>query len=270
MSEHGTMTIGPGEIVADPRVVEVVQPIIDVIHQQITDKQVTYEEWHTAIQYMLRTAEAGELPLLMDAFFESTVDSVANTQSSASTSAIEGPYYVPDAPLLENPGVMPQRPDEPGDPLVYRGQVTSADGTPLPGALVDIWHADANVPGTYSNCHPGQPDFNLRGRVETDAEGRFHVRTIKPAPYPIPDQGPTGSLMNALGRHSWRPAHIHVKASAPGHRMLTTQIYFADGEFLDSDSCRAVKDELVVPLRSETSGGESCLVLEDDLRLAVA
>jgi catechol 1,2-dioxygenase len=269
MSEHGAMTVGPGEVVANPRVVEVVQPIIDFIKQQITERQVTYDEWHTAVQFMLRTAEAGELPLLMDAFFEATVDSVANVQSTASTSAIEGPYYVPGAPLVENPGDMPRRPDEPGEPLVFRGRVTSEDGPPLAGALLDIWHADAHIPGTYSNVHPGQPDFNLRGRVETDGEGRFEVRTIKPAPYPIPDQGPTGSLMNALGRHSWRPAHIHVKANAPGHRMLTTQIYFADGEFIDSDSCGAVKDELVVPLGKRELGGQECLVLENDLALAV-
>lgn len=271
MSDSGITSIDPREIaanvVAHPRVVEVVAPMIEQIKDQLREREVTYEEWHSAIHYVLDLAHAGELPLVMDVFFEATVDAVSNAKSSSSSSAIEGPYYVPGAPLLQPPHVMPQRPDEPGDPLVFTGEVTSTDGVPLAGALLDIWHADANLPGTYSNCHPGQPDFNLRGRLYTDEGGRFELRTVKPAPYPIPDQGPTGGLLNALGRHSWRPAHVHVKASADDHHPLTTQLYFDDGEFLDSDSASAVKDELILPLEHAGHNGDGHLVLRYDFRL---
>ncbi len=236
------------ELSANPRVLEVVGALIDRVEELIREQNVSYGEWRQAIGFMTEVANAGEVPLLM-AYFEATVDEVANAASASSATAIEGPYYVPGAPTLEAPWVMPQRPDEPGQPLVFSGTVKTPHGRPIAGALLDVWHADATVPGSYSNIHPGQPDFNLRGKLRTDEQGRFELRTIRPAPYQIPDQGPTGRLLNALGRHSWRPAHIHVKLSADGHQPLTTQLYFQDDEFLDSDVARAVKNELILPLQ---------------------
>lgn len=252
---------------ANPRVVEVVQPLIDRVQDLIREKNVSYDEWHRAIGFMMDLADAGEVPLLM-AYFEATVDEVANAASASSTTAIEGPYYVPGAPMLEPPYVMPQRPDEPGEPLVFSGTVKSPDGQAIAGAVLDVWQADATVPGTYSNVHPGPPDFNLRGKLKTDEQGRFELRTIRPAPYHIPDQGPTGRLLNALGRHSWRPAHIHVKISAGGYQALTTQLYFQGDEFLDSDVASAVKDELILPLQPAGSSSDSHLTLRYDFQLA--
>jgi catechol 1,2-dioxygenase len=257
------------DITANPRVVEVVQPLIDRVQEVIREKNVSYDEWHHAIHFMIDLANAGEVPLLM-AFFEATVDEVANASSASSTTAIEGPYYVPGAPMLEPPYVMPQRPDEPGEPLVFSGTVTTPDGQPIVGALLDVWHADATVPATYSNIHPGQPDFNLRGKLKTDEQGRFELTTIRPAPYHIPDQGPTGRLLGALGRHSWRPAHIHVKISADGYQPLTTQLYFQGDEFLDSDVASAVKDELILPLQPAGRNRDTHLTLRYDFQLAAA
>lgn len=257
------------DITANPRVVEVVQPLIDRVQEVIREKNVSYDEWHQAIRFMIDLANAGEVPLLM-ALFEATVDEVANAASASSTTAIEGPYYVPGAPMLEPPYVMPQRPDEPGEPLVFSGTVTTPDGQPIVGALLDVWHADATVPGTYSNIHPGQPDFNLRGKLKTDEQGRFELTTIRPTPYHIPDQGPTGRLLGALGRHSWRPAHIHVKISADGYQPLTSQLYFQGDEFLDSDVASAVKDELILPLQPAGHNRDTHLTLCYDFQLAAA
>ncbi len=265
---HSTTTVEVGEIVANPRVVEVVEPLIDKIGDHLRETDVSYGEWHAAIDFLVQVAKTGELPLFLDTFFEYIVDENTNRGASGTASAVEGPYYVADAPMLENPGTMPQRPDEPGDTLVFWGLVTSTDGSPIGGALVDLWHADAVVPGTYSNVHEGQPDYNLRGRLVADAEGRFEVRTIMPAPYPIPDQGPTGRLLNMLGRHSWRPAHIHAKVSAAGYRPLTTQVYFAGGHFLDSDCVNGVKDELIQPLEVVNESGDTRSVLRHDFKLA--
>lgn len=265
---HSTTTVEIGDIVANPRVVETVQPVIDYIKGHLRDRRVDYDEWHKAIKFVLETAKSGELPLLMDVFFEHVVDDNTNTHTASTSSNVEGPYYVPDAPMLSNPGMMPMRPDEPGESLVFCGQVLSADGTPIGGAMVDVWHADATVPGSYSIVHEGQPHYNLRGRLVADDEGRFELRTIKPAPYPIPDQGPTGRLLNLLGRHSWRPAHIHVKVKADGYRPLTTQVYFVGGEFLDSDSAEAVKHDLIVALEHQAAEGHSHYLLRQDFRLA--
>jgi catechol 1,2-dioxygenase len=264
---HSQTGIEIPEVTADPRVVEVVQPLIDRVRELIREKNVSYDEWHQAIHFMADLADAGEVPLLM-AYFEATVDEVANAASASSTTAIEGPYYVPGAPMLEPPCVMPQRAEEPGEPLVFSGTVRTPDGHPIAGAVLDVWHADATVPGSYSNIHPGQPDFNLRGKLHTDEQGRFELRTIRPAPYRIPDQGPTGRLLNALGRHSWRPAHIHVKLTAHGYQPLTTQLYFQGDEFLDSDVASAVKDDLILALSPAGSNGGSHLTLRYDFQLA--
>ena len=264
---HSQPGVELADIAPNPRVVDVVQPLIDRIQELIRDKNVSYDEWHQAIHFMMDLADSGEVPLLM-AYFEATVDEVANVASASSPTAIEGPYYVPGAPMLEQPYVMPQRPDEPGEPLVFAGTVRTPDGQPIAGAVLDVWHADATVPGSYSNIHPGQPDFNLRGKLQTNEQGRFELRTIRPAPYRIPDQGPTGRLLQALGRHSWRPAHIHVKLSADGYQPLTTQLYFQGDEFLDSDVASAVKDDLILPLEPARSNGGSHLTLRYDFQLA--
>lgn len=257
------------DVTANPRVVEVVQPLIERVQEVIREKHVSYDEWHQAVGFMIDLANSGEVPLLM-AYFEATVDEVASTGSASSASAIEGPYYVPGAPMLPPPCVMPQRPDEPGEPLVFSGTVKTPDGQPIAGALLDVWQADATVPGSYSNIHPGQPDFNLRGKLHTDEHGRFELTTIRPAPYRIPDQGPTGRLLGALGRHAWRPAHIHVKLSADGYQPLTTQLYFEGDDFLDSDVASAVKDELILPLQRVESDRGSHLTLHYDFQLAPA
>ncbi len=256
-----------GAIVADPRAVEVVQPLIDEVRRTILERGVSYEEFHAAAAFLLDVGASGEVPLLLDALFEAAVDQSASRTSSASPSAIEGPYYVPGAPLLEPPCVMPRRPDEPGEPLLFTGGVTSPDGAPIAGALLDVWHSDATVPGTYSNIHGDQPDFNLRGRFHADERGQFALQTVQPVPYTIPYEGPTGRLLNALGHHPWRPAHIHAKVSAEGFRTLTTQIYFSGDQYLDSDSANAVKDELVIPIEPAGSGGRDTAVLRYDFRL---
>jgi catechol 1,2-dioxygenase len=258
-----------GEIVANPRVAEVVQPLIDEIRRSILARGITHEEWGVAVAFLVEIAETGEMPLFLDAFFEATVDVSANRASSASPSAIQGPYYVPGAPLLAPPCVMPQREDEPGEPLLFTGSVKSADGAPV-AALLDVWQSDGTLPGTYSNIHGDQPDFNLRGRLYADERGHFELRTIQPVPYTIPFEGPTGRLLMALGRHPWRPAHIHVKVSAEGYRTLTTQIYFTGDQYLDSDSANAVKDELVIAI--EPAGGDhpDTAVLHYDFQLQPA
>lgn len=141
--------------------------------------------------------------------------------------------------------MLPQREAEPGERLVFSGTVRSTDGSPLAGALVDVWQASAA--GEYSNFHPTVPEGNLRGRLTTDATGRFEFETIVPPSYAIPDAGATAQLLEALGRHLIRPGHIHFKVSHPSCRALTTQIFEGD-PFIDSDVVGAVKDSLVIAL----------------------
>jgi len=212
----------------------------DFIHKHC----VTHDEYRAATDILIATIRAGEESLLFDVFLEAAATDVDNIGKAGSLAAIEGPFYLPDTPVLQPPYVLPQRPGEEGDVLIFHGTVTGADGKPLAGAELDMWQADAK--GHYSNIHPDVPPFNLRGRFHTGDDGAFEIRTILPPPYEIPKDGPTGIVLDALGRHFFRPAHLHLKLRHPGYQELTSQLYFSGGEWLDSDVANAVRGELMI------------------------
>lgn len=120
------------------------------------------------------------------------------------------------------------------------------------GATVDIWHCDDD--GYYAQFAPGLPEWNLRGRITAGGDGRFWIRTIQPAPYQIPTDGATGALIRAADWHAWRPAHLHMKVSAPGYQVITTQLYFPDDPHNDDDIAMAVKAELMLDPRPAADG----------------
>ena len=230
--------------VAPERVSAVLTSLLAGIHETIRSEEVTYDEFQAAKQFLIEVGEGGEWPLLLDVFVEHVVEDVASRTQSCTKGSILGPYYLPGQARLESPATLPQRPDEKGTVLVFSGQVRDTDGNPLPGAEVDIWQADEQ--GYYSGFAPHLPEGNLRGVVVTDSAGRFEIRTIEPAPYQIPTDGPTGKMIEAAGWHPWRPAHLHLLVSAPGMRTITTQLYFRGGEWLDSDVATATKPELIL------------------------
>lgn len=232
--------------------------VLKAIHGVIREHEVTYAEYDALKAWMIQVGQDGEWPLFLDVWVEHAVEEVANAGRQGSKGSIEGPYYVPGAPELGSQGTLPMREDEAGTPLRFFGQVRSVDGTALSGATVDIWHADDD--GYYAQFAPGIPQWNLRGVFTTDQAGNFSIRTIQPAPYQIPTDGSCGALIRAAGWHAWRPAHLHLKVSAPGHLPITTQLYFAGGEHVDSDIARATKPELIL---SPTAGPEMSQVRYD-------
>jgi catechol 1,2-dioxygenase len=231
------------------RLLEVVEDIERTILELIRKHQITHEEYRAATDLIIASVNQGEESLLFDVFFEAEATDVGNVGRVGSPAAIEGPFYIAGAPRLQPPYVMPRRPDERGEPLVFRGTVSSTEGVRLAGAQLDIWHADAD--GLYSQIHPGIPDWNLRGRLDTSEDGSFEVRTTLPPPYEIPKSGPTGRVLTGLGRHFFRPAHIHLKVRAPHHEELTSQLYFAGGEYIDNDVANAVRDGLVLTVEHD-------------------
>jgi len=242
----GTAAVSP------ERVSTVVKAVLQGVHQAIRDNDVTYPEFQAAKAWLIEVGEGGEWPLFLDVFVEHVVEEVAARTQEGTKGSILGPYYLPDAQRLPAQATLPMRNDEKGTPLVFSGQVRDVDGTPLGGAEVDIWQADDE--GYYSGFAPHIPDGNLRGVVVTDDEGRFEITTIQPAPYQIPTDGPTGKLITAADWHPWRPAHLHLLVRAPGHRTVTTQLYFAGGEYVDDDVAEAVKPELVLDPQERGDG----------------
>ena len=233
-----------GEGVDAERVATVVRAVLDGVHDALRAHKVTYPEFAAAKTWLMGVGEGGEWPLFLDVFVEYVIEQNAADAQQGTKGTILGPFYLPEQQQLPAIAALPVRPDEKGTPLVFTGQIRDLDGTPLGGATIDIWQADEQ--GYYSGFAAGVPEGNLRGVVTTDEQGRFAITTVRPAPYQIPTDGPTGKLIGAAGWHPWRPAHLHLLVSAAGHRKVTTQLYFDGGEWLDSDVAAAVKPELVL------------------------
>jgi catechol 1,2-dioxygenase len=226
------------------RVDTLVCELLAAAHDIIRRHKVTYAEYDVLKSWLIQVGEDGEWPLFLDVWLEHVVEEVANENREGSKGTIEGPYYIPDSPRLPAEAKLPMRETEEGTPLLFQGQVTSVDGAPLAGALVEIWHADND--GYYSQFAPGLPEWNLRRAVVADDTGHFWIHTIEPAPYQIPTDGSCGRLIAAAGWHAWRPAHLHLKVSAPGHQLITTQLYFKGGSHVSDDIASAVKPELIL------------------------
>jgi len=228
---------------------------IQALNDIVLEEKVTYAEYNALKAWLIRVGEDGEWPLFLDVWLEHSVEEVASEHRKGSKGTIEGPYYVPNAPERAWDGTIPMRDDEPGTPLLFTGQVRAVDGAALPAAIIELWHADSL--GFYSQFAPGLPEWNLRGVFVANDDGRFRIETMRPAPYQIPTDGACGALIEAAGWHAWRPAHLHLKVSAPGHELITTQLYFPGDPHNDDDIAGAVKPELLLdPRRREDSDGE--------------
>ena len=234
------------------RVDTLAREVLDAVHATIRKHKVTYDEFNALKAWLIGVGQDGEWPLFLDVWVEHVVEDVATEHREGNKGSIEGPYYVPDAPEQGATGSAPMREGEGGTPLAWTGTVTSTDGTPLDGARVELWHADDD--GFYSQFAPNIPEWNLRGSFTVGPDGAFEIHTVQPAPYQIPTDGSCGKLIAAAGWHAWRPAHLHVKVSAPGHELLTAQLYFPGDEHNDDDIASAVKPELILDPKPAADG----------------
>lgn len=237
------------------RVDRLARRVLDAVYQTIREEEVTYDEYNALKAWLIQVGADGEWPLFLDVWVEHVVEEVASKDRKGNKGTIEGPYYVPDAPVISDGsgvGTVPMRDGEQGTPLTWKGTVSSVDGSALSDAKVEIWHADDD--GFYSQFAPGLPEWNLRGTCHVGPDGSFEIHTVQPAPYQIPTDGACGALIASAGWHAWRPAHIHVKVSAPGHQLLTAQLYFPGDVHNDDDIASAVKPELLLDPKSQGDG----------------
>ncbi len=238
---------------ADPRLREVMGVVVKHLHAAVKEAAITGEEWLAAIRFLTETGQMctdwrQEFILLSDVLGVSMlVDAINHQRPEGSTeNTVLGPFHVADAPRYANGADISL--DGKGEPLIVQGRVTDADGHPIAGATLDVWQA--NEDGFYDVQQPGvQPPFNLRGVFTSDADGRFWFRSAKPRHYPIPDDGPVGKLLTALGRHPNRAAHLHFIVEAAGFDRVVTHIFTPDCAYLGEDSVFGVKDSLIADFR---------------------
>ncbi len=241
----------------DPRLKALVGSLVRHLHGFVRDIEPTFEEWQQAIGYLTRTGQTctdtrQEFILLSDTLGVSMlVDAINHRMPAGATeTTVLGPFHVADVPFSPNGADIGA--GLPGERLFVEGSVASANGVPLPGAVLEVWQSDND--GFYDVQRPELTAPSLRTRLRADDGGRFHFWTIMPTEYPIPDDGPVGDLLAATKRHPWRPAHLHFMISAERHEMLVTHIFVAGGPYLDSDAVFGVKDSLIREFTHETPG----------------
>jgi catechol 1,2-dioxygenase len=266
----------------DERLNQIVASLITHLHAFVDDVQPTEQEWLTGLDFLIETGQdwcgphRNEFILLSDMLGLTTaVDDVNHIGPAGMTpSSVEGPFHSPAPPRELGDWISfgPER--DRGVPTVVHGRVLDCDGTPIPGAVIDLWQA--NDTGLYDSQDATQESGNLRALLTTGPDGGYWFRTIRPSSYPVPTDGTAGRLLTAIGRHPMRPAHLHVRIEAPGYRTLTTHVFLAEDPYLDSDAAFAVKPELICHPARHESGGErwqldgSFEEIEFDLRMVPA
>ncbi|PIC63173.1 catechol 1,2-dioxygenase [Sporosarcina sp. P13] len=229
------------------RVVEVFDLFVKHIQSFFDEAKLNHEEYTNFVNWADRLGKTGELPLFADVFLETHVLRSMYTETPGTQPSLLGPYFIEGSPLIEaeadQPFVLTQRPDEAGEILYFKGNVSSVDGHPLSNVKVEMWHNDTDA--TYSAFDSVAPRYNLRGHFYTDENGDFVVKTIKPTPYPIPTNGPTGEFLEYAEMHPMRPAHLHLMFEAEGHETLITQVFPDDDEWLENDVADGVRLDLL-------------------------
>jgi hydroxyquinol 1,2-dioxygenase len=242
---------------ADPRLREVMGALVHHLHAFVAETGLTEQEWFTAVDFLTRAGQASddrrqEVVLLSDVLGVSMAVVGVNhpREPGATESTVFGPFFVDGAPEVENGGDLANGAE--GAPCFVAGRVLDTAGAPVGGARVDVWQADAD--GLYDVQRDGLDHAEDRGWLRTAPDGQFSFRSVLPVAYPIPTDGPVGELLAAGGRESMRPAHIHFRVVADGFRTLTTHVFVAGDEHLDSDAVFGVKPSLIAPFTRHDPG----------------
>ena len=241
---------------ASPRYREVMQSLVRHLHAFAREVRLTQAEWDAGIAFLTRvghitTGKRQEFILLSDVLGLSMLTVAVNAPASAGAteSTVFGPFFVDGAPEVPLGGDIAR--GAKGVPCYVAGTVRSADGRPLPGARIDVWEADED--GFYDVQYAGDRSAG-RGWLRAGEGGEYRFWSVRPAPYPIPDDGPVGDLLKAGGRSPMRPAHLHFKVDAAGYRTLITHIFLAGDEYLTNDAVFGVKQSLVVDVAEHAPG----------------
>jgi len=241
---------------APPRLKQIMTSLVSHLHAFAREVDLKPDEWLEGIQFLNKTGQISddkrhEFIVLSDTLgLSMMVVSLAQARASgnakgaleATEATVEGPFYWPGSPDLALGSDIGE--GVPGTPALYTGRITDVNGKPIAGALLDVWSGDGD--GMYDVQLSPEPTMKARGRFRTDAEGRYWFWSIRPSYYPVPNDGPVGTMLRATNRGINRPGHLHTMVSAPGHVPVTTHIFVADSPYLHEDAVFGKRDSLVV------------------------
>jgi len=222
--------------------------LVNHMHDFVRETSLTTEEWMTAINFLTETGQKcsdirQEFILLSDTLGVSTlVDSINNGKPAGATEAtVLGPFYTDDAHEVEKGDSIAS--EGKGDYMFVEGVVKDLRGNHIPNATIDTWETDGN--GQYDNQYESREEPDCRGRLHSAEDGSYAFRAVVPVSYPVPNDGTVGEMLRKLGRHVYRPAHLHIRINAPGYEELITALYFK-GPYITSDAVFGVKSSLIV------------------------
>ncbi len=241
----------------DPRLKEIISSLIKHLHDFARDVKLTEEEWFKGIQYLTATGHKctgtrQEFILLSDVLGLSMLTIAMNQDKPAgcTEATVFGPFFLEEAPRYELGADVSN--GAKGAPCWVEGRILGLGGEPIPNATINVWQADDD--GLYDVQYEDLSHPQARGILKSDAEGRYHFKTIVAEPYPIPTDGPVGVLLNATKRHPWRPAHLHFMVEAPGYQRLITHVFRDKDGYLDSDAVFGVRQSLIADWVQQADG----------------
>jgi catechol 1,2-dioxygenase len=253
-----------------PRAREVMTALVTHLHAFAREVKLTHEDWLVGIDYMTRTGKMtddkrNEFILVSDVLgLESLCDAISHDAKGKETeSAVLGPFFREGGPHKKRGESIATRGETDGPSCLLHGRVTDVEGKPIANARINVW--ETGPEGLYEQQDAAQPDMNLRGVYETDANGTYEIRAVRPVPYPVPYDGPAGDILKIMGRHPYRPAHIHMIVEAPGYKKLVSQLYDKTDKYLDSDSVYAVKDSLLLDFVKTPAGSATKFEVTHDV-----
>lgn len=244
----------------DPRLRIVMTALVKHLHAFAKEVGLTHAEWRKGLELLTKAGEItdderNEFVLFSDVLGLSSLVDMLNSPTGCTNSSVLGPFHILGAPSLPVGGDMIG--DNDGQQVVVEGYVRDMEGNPIAGANIEIWQTANN--GLYSNQDSAQEEYNLRASMTTGEDGRYALSTIRPAPYLVPTDGPVGELLDATGRHAWRPSHLHFIIQADGFRSLVTEVFPSDDPYLDQDAVFGVRSDLVM----EYAPGDKAALADD-------
>lgn len=238
-----------------PRLREVMESLVTHLHAFAKDVNLTHAEWEVGVDFLERAGEISnkerhEFVLLSDVLGLSSLVDMINSRPEGTSSSVLGPFHISGSPPLAMGGDM--KGDFSGPVLLAQGMVKNTDGEPIEGATLDIWQTAPN--GLYSSQDPDQETYSFHGIQTTGSDGRYGFTSVRPVEYTVPTDGPVGDILNACGRHPWRPSHLHFIIKAEGYRNLVTEVFPEDDPYLDQDTVFGVREDLVMSYQNMAAG----------------